>query len=311
MMHKAELMAIGNERLRRYATYASVGVALTLIIAKLLAFFITDSVAMLSSLLDSTVDLLASLVTVYGVASALRPPDREHRYGHGKAESLAALVQAAFIIGSSVLLVYEALSRFYHPHALQHETVGYGVMGLAIILTLTLVGFQTYVVRRTNSVAVKADSMHYTGDLAINLAVIAAFALQQHTGLTWFDPVFAILIAAGLMMTALHIARHALDVLMDRELPDEDRARIQAAVEALPKVHGMHDMRTRSDSDRIFIEMHVEIDPQMTVREAHHVSDSIIKAVHGLFPNADVLIHQDPVGLEEERLDTIIEGGSS
>ncbi|MDX2028395.1 MAG: cation diffusion facilitator family transporter [Alphaproteobacteria bacterium] len=310
MMHKAELMAISNERLRRRATYASVGVALTLIAAKLTAYIITDSVAMLSSLLDSTVDLLASLVTVYGVASALRPPDREHRFGHGKAEPLAALAQAAFIVGSSVLLLYEALSRFYHPHDLQHEVFGYGVMGLAIALTLGLVQFQKYAVRQTGSIAIKADSMHYTGDLAINLAVIIAFALQQYTGLTWFDPVFAIGIAIALMLTAFHIARHALDVLMDRELPESDRAKIQAAVEAVPHVHGMHDMRTRSDSDRVFVEMHVELDPQMTLREAHHVSDNIINAVRSLFPAADVLVHQDPLGLEEERLDTRIEANA-
>src|SRR3984885_5203201 len=156
-MEKAALLAIGNDRLRRLATYASISGAVMLIGAKLTAWFVTDSVAMLSSLLDSTIDLLSSLVTAYGVASALRPPDREHRFGHGKAEPLAALAQAAFIVGSSVLLGYEALSRFYHPHEIQREAFGYGVMALAIVLTVALVEFQHYVIRRTSSMAIGAD----------------------------------------------------------------------------------------------------------------------------------------------------------
>lgn len=307
MMEKAELLSIKNEKLRRRATYASVSVALFLIAAKLAAYFITDSVAMLSSLLDSTIDLLSSLVTVYGVASALRPPDREHRFGHGKAEPLAALAQAAFIVGSSVLLSYEALSRFYHPKAIENENFGYGVMVLAIALTLMLVQFQHHVIHRTGSIAIKADRLHYAGDLFINLAVMLSFGLQQWTGFTWFDPFFALLIAAALITTAIRIAQDALNVLMDRELPEEERSKIQSIVESVPGVRGMHDLRTRSDSDRIFIEMHVECAADMTLRDAHRVSDSIIKVIRKEFANADVFVHQDPEGLEEDRLDRQIE----
>jgi ferrous-iron efflux pump FieF len=302
-MRKIELLAIGNERLRRRATYASVGVAAVLIAAKLVAYFLTDSVAMLSSLLDSTIDLVASLVTVYGVASALRPPDREHRFGHGKAEPLAALAQAAFITGSSVLLGYEALDRFYHPHAIENENLGYGVMALAIALTLILVLFQNYVVRRTSSVAIGADKLHYIGDLAVNGAVIAAFALHQATGLDWFDPAFAILIAGGLVFSALHIAREALNVLMDRELPEAEREKIKAIVRAQPAVRGVHDMRTRSDGDHIFVEMHVELDAGMTLKDAHAIADHIEAAICAVFPNADILVHEEPAGLDDLRLD--------
>jgi ferrous-iron efflux pump FieF len=159
----------GNEKLRRRATYASAGVAVILIAAKLVAYLMTNSIAVLSSLLDSTIDLMAAGVTVFGVASALRPPDHDHRFGHGKAEPLAVLAQAAFIIGSSVLLGYTALNRFYHPGPIQNENLGYGVMVLAILLTGALVQFQYYVVRRTSSVAISADRLHYVGDLIITL----------------------------------------------------------------------------------------------------------------------------------------------
>jgi ferrous-iron efflux pump FieF len=305
-MEKAALLAIGNDRLRRLATYASISVAVILIGSKLIAWFVTDSVAMLSSLLDSTIDLLSSLVTAYGVASALRPPDREHRFGHGKAEPLAALAQAAFIAGSSVLLGYEALSRFYHPHTIQSENLGYGVMVLAIALTGMLVWFQHYVVHRTSSIAIGADRLHYVGDLVINIAVVLSFALYQWTGLGWFDPAFALAIAVGLTVTAFRIAMQALSILMDRELPDEDRAKIKAIVAAQPAVRGLHDMRTRSDSDRAFMELHVEMDPQMSLRDAHIVSDSIMIEVQKVFPGADIIIHQDPAGVEESRLDAQI-----
>lgn len=306
MIHREELLAIGNARLRRLATYASIAVALTLIIAKLAAYLMTDSVAMLSSLLDSTIDLLSSAVTAFGVANALRPPDRQHRFGHGKAEPLAALAQAAFIVGSSVLLGYEALSRFYNPHEIHNENIGYGIMALAVVMTLALVQFQHVVVKRTSSMAIGADRLHYMGDLLVNIAVAVAFALHQWTGILWFDPLFAIIVAGSLTGMAIHIARHALDVLMDKELPESDREKIKEIVKNHPKVRGLHDMRTRSDSDRVFLELHVEMDADMPLAEAHEVSENIVALVRQHYADADVLIHQDPTGLNEDRLDAQI-----
>ncbi|MGE3623089.1 MAG: cation diffusion facilitator family transporter [Bdellovibrionales bacterium] len=298
---------LGHERLRRMATYASVAVAVVLIGTKLIAYLFTDSVAMLSSLLDSTIDLVSSGVTVLGVASALRPPDHDHRYGHGKAEPLAALTQAAFIIGSSILLGYEALNRIYHPHEVTNENFGYGVMALAIVLTIALVAFQNYVIKHTSSMAIGADRMHYVGDVAINLAVVVSLVLQNLTGIQWLDPLFAVLIALGLSINAWRIARHALNVLMDRELPDVEREKIMQIVRAQPNVRGMHDLRTRTDSDRVFIEFHLELDGNMTLKTAHHVNDTVIKALKTAFPSADVIVHQDPAGLAEIRLDEQIE----
>ena len=307
MMEKHLLLSIDDDRLRRVTTYASVFVAMTLIIGKLIAYLLTDSVAMLSSLVDSTVDLLASLVTVYGVANALRPPDHDHRYGHGKAEPLAALAQAAFIIGSSVLLCYESISRFYHPHELKHTVFGYVVMVVAMVLTMALLMLQRYVIKRTNSMAIGADHLHYAGDLWINGAVLVALVMQQTTGIVWLDPVFAIAISGALIFSALHIGREALDVLMDKELPESDRAKIIAIAKANPAVQGVHDLRTRSDSDRIFIDFHIEMDPNMTLQAAHDVDEQIMAAIAKEFPTADVIVHQDPAGIEENRLDSRID----
>ena len=297
---------VDNNRLRRLATYASVSVAGLLIAAKLSAYFMTDSVAMLSSLLDSTVDFIASAITVYGVSHALRPPDHNHRFGHGKAEPLTALAQAAFIVGSSILLGYEALGRLYHPHQIQNETFGYFVMVGASLLTVVLIEFQRFVIRRTSSMAIDADRLHYVGDLIINIAVIAAFALHQLTDISWLDPVFAVLISAGLIVGASRIAFKALRILMDEELPDEDRRKIREIVEAVPSVRGMHDLRTRSDSDRQFIQLHIELDGTLSLLEAHDVAENVMEAIRKQYPDADVMVHNDPVGIEEARLDTQI-----
>ena len=311
MIGKREILAMGNDRLRRRATFASIGVAAILIIAKLFAYLETDSVAVLTSLFDSTFDLVASIITAYGVASALRPPDQRHRYGHGKAEPLAALAQGVFIIGSSVVLAYEAASRFYHPQDIANDNVGYAVMGLAVALTIGLVFFQNHVVGKTKSSAVGADQLHYLGDLVINLAVIAALGLHHLTGYYWFDPVFALAIAAGLLVPAFHILKQAMIALMDAELPQPMRDKIRDIVLRQPGVRGVHDMRTRSDSDHIFIELHVEMDGSITLREAHDLTEKIYAAIGAEIPNADILVHQDPVGLEEDRLDTHIETGWS
>jgi ferrous-iron efflux pump FieF len=305
-MHKHELLAIQNDKLRRYATFASMSTASILIIAKIVAYLMTDSVSILSSLVDSMFDLVASCVTAFGVARALMPPDRNHRYGHGKAEPLAVLAQGVFMIGTSVALGYEAIDRFYHPQVLHNDMAGYAVMALSIVLTIMLVSFQHHVVHQTGSVAIHADRLHYASDVAVNIAVVAAFALNHWTGLTWFDPVFAALIAAGLLYSAIHILQGAMKSLMDAELPDADREKIKAIVVAQPGVRGMHDMRTRTDSDRIFIDMHVEMDGDMPLRTAHELSEKICDAIRANMPNAEIIIHQDPAGIVEDRLDTQI-----
>ncbi|MDD5586626.1 MAG: cation diffusion facilitator family transporter [Alphaproteobacteria bacterium] len=305
MSKDATTTAHGN--LRRYATYASVAVAMTLILAKLAAYVLTDSVAMLSSMIDSMVDLVASLVAAYGVARALRPPSREYRFGHGKAEPLAALMQAAFIVGSAILLAVEALGRLYQPRAIENTGIGYAVVVFAIVLTLALLLFQRYVIHRTKSLAISADRLHYSGDVLINLAVGATYALESYTKQIWLDPLFALVIGGILLVGAYKICRKALSVLMDRELPEADRTRISSVAMMQEGVRGLHDLRTRSDSGRAFIELHLEVDPEITVRAAHDIAENVMEKINRVFPNADVLVHQDPLGVEEKRLDEEIE----
>jgi ferrous-iron efflux pump FieF len=212
-----------NGRLMRLATYASVSVACLLIALKTGAWIATESIAMLSTLVDSLLDALASIVNLVAVRHALTPADQEHRFGHGKAEALSAMAQSAFIAGSSVLLLFQAGERFIHPRPLAAPETGIWVMAVSIVLTVALVAFQIWVVRRTKSVAVAADSLHYRGDILVNIAVIAALVLGSWFGLLYADPIFGTAIAIYILYNAWLIVREALDMLMDRELPDEER----------------------------------------------------------------------------------------
>ena len=283
------------------ATYASVSVAAILICAKLGAWLFTDSVSLLSSLVDSLLDAAASLVNLFAVRSALQPADREHRFGHGKAESLAGLGQAAFIAGSGVFLLLESVERLITPSAVEHGLIGIGVMAFSILLTLVLVGFQIYVVKRTNSIAISADSLHYRIDILVNLAVIVSLFLASILGWKLADPLFAILIIAYMGIGAYKILRRSLNDLMDTEFPEADRARIREIVLAHPDVLDIHDMRTRSSGPDAFIQLHIEMDRDLTLVAAHEFSDQVMYSVERAFPNAQVLIHQDPEGVEERR----------
>jgi ferrous-iron efflux pump FieF len=288
-------------RLMTLAAVSSVAVASVLIVAKLGAWIATDSVALLSTLLDSVLDVAASLVNLFAVRRALVPPDREHRFGHGKAEPLAALAQAAFICGSAVFLLFEAGQRLVTPRPVEQTGIGIAVMLLAIVLTLALVALQRRVISRTGSVAIRADSLHYVGDLLINCTVILALLLSKHLGWTWADPIFAIAIAAYLVKIAVEIAGSSFDMLMDRELPDAAREQIVQIVRAHPEVIGMHDLRTRGAGPTTFIQLHLEMDGGMTLWQAHAIADAVEKELRRAFPGAEVLIHEDPYGVAERR----------
>ncbi|MCH8999947.1 MAG: cation diffusion facilitator family transporter [Proteobacteria bacterium] len=288
-------------RLMRRATYASVAVAGTLIVVKLAAWRFTDSVSLLSTLIDSLLDAAASTINLLAVRHALRPADREHRFGHGKAEPLAALGQTAFIAGSAVFLVIEAGRRLFAPRPVLQVEVGIGVMILAIVVTFALTRFQAHVVRQTGSVAIKADSLHYLGDILVNAAVIVALLLASQFG--WFiaDPLFGIAIAGYILIVAWRIARGAFDMLMDRELPEPERARIGRIVLEHPSVIDMHDLRTRTSGRKTFIQVHIELDGGMSLYQAHDVADEVEASLRAAYPGAEVIIHQDPHGIDEER----------
>ncbi len=288
-------------QLMKRATYASVAVVTILVIAKTAAWLITDSVSVLASLLDSLLDAAASVVNLVAVRHALTPADREHRFGHGKAESLAGMAQAAFIAGSSILLVLEALNRLASTSRLAHAEIGIAVTALSILLTLALVAYQRHVIRATGSAAIDADALHYQGDLLLNGSVILSLVLAGWFGWQVLDPLFAVAIAGFLLHSVWAISRKSLDRRMDRELPDADRARLRAIALANPEVRAVHDLRTRSSGPDLFVQLHLEMDGAMTLQRSHEVSDAVEREILNAYPNAEVIIHQDPAGIEEPR----------
>jgi ferrous-iron efflux pump FieF len=283
------------------AGYASVGVALTLIALKIWAWLATDSVAMLSSLADSLLDLLASVITLFAVKVAISPADREHRFGHGKSEGIAGLVQAVIITGSAGYVCLQAIERLLAPSSVESPTVGVGVMLVSLLLTVSLVAFQRFVVQRTGSLAIAADAVHYRSDILTNIAVLVAILLSSNWGLDIFDPLLGLVVVALILWSVAKIVRGALDVLLDRELPDEDRLRIEEIARAHPEVLGLHDMRTRSAGATKFVQFHLELDPKLSLSEAHTICDTVEREVHQIYPDAEVLIHADPYGLPENR----------
>ncbi len=288
-------------RLMKLATYASVSVALVLIVTKFAAWLMTDAVSLLSTLIDSLLDVGASILNLIAVRHALEPADKEHRFGHGKAEALSGLAQAAFISGSAVFLLLQAGERLYHPRQIENTDVGFGVMMLAIVLTLGLVAFQRHVVRQTGSVAISADSAHYQMDVLVNVSVIISLLLVSRFGLSLADPLFAIAIAIYIIWGSWRIGQTALHMLMDRELDDAQRRRIMEIAKINPGVKGVHDLRTRSSGNQVFIQMHLEMSGDMTLLDAHVIADDVEVRIMEIFPNAEVIIHEDPEGIEEER----------
>lgn len=289
------------ERLKSWAAIASVAVAAVLIIGKGGAWLVTGSVSMLSTLIDSLLDLAASALNLVAIRRAIQPADKEHRFGHGKAEPIAGLLQAAFIGGSAVFLLAQAGERLVNPSPVVNSVVGYAVMGVAIVLTLGLVMFQRMVIRRTGSLAITADSLHYRADLLTNISVIVALVLSSRFGLPWADPVIALGIAAYILYSAWQILSQSFDMLMDRELPDADRDDIRKIARAHPGVIGVHDLRTRSSGTHTFIQFHLELDGNMTLIDAHMIADQVMQEIERAYPQAEVLIHEDPHGIPERR----------
>jgi ferrous-iron efflux pump FieF len=237
-------------------------------------------------------------LNLFAIRSSLTPADEDHRWGHGKAEPLAGLAQGAFIAGSATFLVIQAINRFVLPEPLDHPTAGLVVMAVSIVATLALVTYQRHVVAKTGSIAVAADRMHYASDLITNLGVVLAIALTKWFGWKLADPVIALGIAAILIFSAWSVFAQSYNQLMDRELPDADREKIKAVVMRNPEVRNLHDLRTRAAGVHTFIQFHIELDPTISITRAHEISDAVEKSVCAEFPNSEVIIHQDPAGLE-------------
>ena len=283
-------------RLLRLATYASVSTAVILVALKAWAWRITDSVSLLSSLVDSGLDVLASLITFFAVSVSLKPADREHRFGHGKAEGLAALAQSMIIAASALFVLKEASQRLMNPAEVEQVTVGIAVMMVSVALTLVLVTIQRHVRERTGSAAIAADAMHYKTDLAINLGVAAAIAVSAWPWGRLADPLVAAAVIVYLLFGVWQIARQALDILMDREIPDEDREKIVRLAQSHPQVVDIHDLKTRHGGANFIVQFHVLLDAGLSLSDAHMILDNVEDRIRAEFPGCELLLHPDPEG---------------
>lgn len=278
------------------AALASVGMAAALLLLKGFAAWATGSIAMLGSLADTALDLLASLVTLYGVKLAATPADHDHRFGHGKAEALAALFQVALITLSAAAILWRAVARLGETGVNDDAPLGIGVSLVAIAATLALLSYQRRIIRRTGSVAIMADNVHYQSDLLVNVAVIAALVLDQYLGVRGADPLFGIGIALWLAFGAFSASSQAIDMLMDREWPEAQRAHFLDVAARQPGLRGIHDFRTRRAGSLQFAQFHMEVARNMSVADAHEVVENVEAALNRAFPRVEVLIHLDPEG---------------
>jgi ferrous-iron efflux pump FieF len=286
--------------LNRSAAFASIGSALVLLGLKGWAAWSTGSTAMLGSLADTALDLIASCATLAGVWIAAMPADDKHRFGHGKAEAIAALFQVVLISISALAIAARAIEEFVAGSRTAAAGDGIAVSVVAIVLTVALLAWQRHVVRRTGSLAIHTDSVHYQSDLLLNIAVIAALVFDQYVGITGADPVFGLGIAAWLGWSAWGASQEVVEQLMDHEWPVEKKDRFLAVLARNPDITGVHDMRTRTSGNRDFVQFHVWIDPDMTLRDVHCVMDAIEARLQAEFPDVEILIHPEPVGHVDE-----------
>lgn len=293
--------------LTRSAAFASIALALFLGGLKGWAVWRTGSTAMLGSLADTTLDLVASLATLLGVWIAAHPPDEDHRFGHGKAEALAAMVQVILIVLSAGGIAFRAVLDLAEGSRTEAAEQGIVVSFVAIAATLVLLAWQRHVIRKTASLAIRTDNIHYRSDLLLNLAVIAALVFDQYLGFSQADPLFGLAIAAWLLWGAWSASREAIDNLMDREWPEEKRLRFVELAARHPELSKLHDLRTRTSGNRDFVQFHVDLPPAMTVAEAHAIIDRVERDLTRAFPDIELLIHIDPEGHVDEPGNKLVE----
>lgn len=280
--------------LMKLATYAAVGMAAFLVLLKFWAWQVSASTAILSSMVDSLMDLVVSGVNMLAVRYALQPPDEDHHFGHNSAEDVAALGQGAFIAGSAIFIAITAIEKLLHPAPLEATGLGITVMAVSLVMTLALVSFQHYVIKRSQSIAVKADSLHYASDILMNGAVIVALVLSAKYSWYWADPVFALAVIGVLLWGAWHIGKTAFDRLMDKSFPAEEVEKIRQFALNTPGVLGVHRVKTRYSGIKSFIQMDLELDGSQTLYEAHKIADGLEKQLADMYPGGDIIIHEDP-----------------
>lgn len=287
-----------NEQLVRVATYAAVSVATTLFLLKLYAWWETGSVGVLASLVDSAVDIFASIIILFAVRLAQIPADNEHRFGHGKAEPLAALAQSMFIGGSAIYLVIYALQRLLTPVEVQEVMTGVWVMLVSMSFTLILISFQRYVIRKSQSVAIKADSLHYVSDLVVNFIIVVTLLLSAWQ---WLDPILGILIGVWLGWQAIRLGLSSANYLLDRELPVATKEIISQTILAHPKVKGFNDLRTYRSGSKLCIQLDLELDDDLKLVIAHEISEEVTQSLKLRFEDIDVMIHLEPVSVGRDK----------
>ena len=277
------------------ASKAAIAAAGIMVAAKFYAWFATGSLSLQASLVDSMLDILASILNFIIIRQAIKPADDDHRFGHGKAEAIGGLVQTAFIAGSAAWLMIDVAHRLLEPHPLENVGLGNIVMIASSVITIALILFQRYVVRQTGSLAIKADSVHYETDLLTNVGVLIRLNISAFFDWLWFDALVGAAIALYIFITSVKIALTAVDVLMDKELDDATRNNIGDIIESHPNIIGFHDLRTRTSGYHYFIQFHLDLDKNLSLWRAHEIGDEIEQKIIQAYPKAEVIIHHDPL----------------
>ncbi len=292
-----------EQKLKKAAVYASISLAVILSGLKIIGAFYTGSLSILSSVVDSLSDILASVITFFAIKISSLPASSKHRYGYGKIESLSALFQSAFIAGSGLFILYDAINRLLHPQKLEATGIGLGIMIFSLISSLGLVYFQKFVYKKTKSQAIIADSAHYSVDILTNLGIIITLIAVWFFKINWIDTIAGIIIAGILLYNAYNLAKDSIVNLLDKELSNSIRQKIKNIVMSHNFSKGIHDLRTRDLGNGYSFEFHLELDGSISLNQAHIYADSIEADIKKTYPNAQIIIHQEPYGLCEQRLD--------
>ena len=292
-----------KNRLKRAATIASVALAISLSLLKTFGALYTGSLAVLSSMIDSLADIFASSITFIAVKISSKPADSNHRYGHGKVEAVSALIQSAFVAGSGIFVMYDGFSRMLKPVTIEQTGAGILIMSVSLIATLALIVFQKYVAQKTRSQAIAADSAHYTVDVVTNVSIILTLIVVKLFHISWFDTLTAFTVSSYLIYNAYKLARDALALLTDKELGEEIRLNIKKIVLSHDFAKGIHDLRTRDLGGIFMFEFHLELDGDLSLYQAHEYTDAVEASLLRVYPGAQIIIHEDPAGLAEDRLD--------
>ncbi len=289
------------QRLTKQASIASLATAFSLIVIKGLTFFMTGSVAILSGLFDSVQDLMTSGVNYYAVKQSNEPADSHHRFGHGKAQALGGIIQGGIIVLASLFLLRESFQRLLSPQPIAHAGAAIFITLIAIVITVVLVRFQTFVIKKTNCLSIKADRAHYTGDVWMNVGVICSVIFSHFFGLLFLDALFGIGVSFYLLFVVYQILKESIAMLMDAEMPGAFRQNIKKIVLACPDVQYMADLKTRLSGDQIFIQFCIRLDENLTLRQAHVITDEIEAAILRKYPQAHIIIHPEPFCPHKEK----------